>query len=578
MIDIVSGVLAAADSAPNRTALIAPGETPVTYGELGARVRTIAAALRGDGDFGVLFAVRPGPDAVALALGAVAAGGTLVLADPGLAPEVFAGRMALTRPRWVIAESLLYLLSGPLRRVARRRGLLLPNLREPFPDARHLYTGPWLPGVPRGATSLGALPGLPPGATGTGGLPGVPSSRAGVPGVPPGAAGTGGLPGVPPGGAGIGGLPSLPPGAAGAGLLGVPPETAGAGGPGLPRGAAGVGPGVAEGAGRPAVQAAGTWDQAAVVAFTSGTTERPKGVVHTRRSLAEGLRLFTEAVPMGPGDVVHTDQFILGLPALIAGATWSMPGRGDYAEELARRGATHAFSVPVKLHQLLERSPRLPATLRCLLLGAAPAPPAVLRRAREAAPTADILSVYALTEALPVAIASAEDKLATTGGDLLGAPLPGVRVRVADDGELFVSGPHLARGYLGDAPLAEVATGDLVRLDARGRLVLLGRKKDMILRDGVNIYPGVYEPAIAALPGVGEAAIVGLPDPDTGDEEVVLALTTTAGYDEKLLRRSLPGLMDAPALPDRIVTLADLPRSGRSDKLDRAAIRRQVAP
>ncbi|MEU7895488.1 class I adenylate-forming enzyme family protein [Nonomuraea sp. NPDC049152] len=495
MIDIISGVLATADTAPARTALIAPDGTPVTYGELRTRLLTVAHALRGDDDFGVLFAVRPGPDAVALALGAVAAGGTLVLADPGLAPEVFAGRMALTRPRWVIAESLLYLLSGPLERLARRRGLLLPNLREPFPGARHLYTGPWLPGVPSGALRVGGLPGVP---------------------------------------SGVGGLPAV---------QGAPV----------------------------------TRDQAAVVAFTSGTTEQPKGVVHTRRSLAEGLRLFTEAVPMGPGDVVHTDQFILGLPALIAGATWSMPGRGDYAEELARRGATHAFSVPVKLHGLLERTHRLPGTLRCLLLGAAPAPPAVLRRAREAAPKADILSVYALTEALPIAIASAEDKLAATGGDLLGAPLPGVRVRVADDGELFVAGPHLARGYLGDAPLTELATGDLVRLDAEGRLVLLGRKKDMILRDGVNIYPGVYEPAIAALPGVGEAAVVGLPDPDTGDEEVVLALTTTAGYDEKLLRKALPDLMDAPALPDRIVTLPELPRKGRSDKLDRAAIRQQVA-
>ncbi|MGV9302576.1 class I adenylate-forming enzyme family protein [Nonomuraea sp. NPDC003727] len=515
MIDIISGVLATADSAPGRTALIAPDGTPVTYGALRDRFLTVAHALHDTDDFGVLFAVRPGPDAVALALGAVAAGGTLVLADPGLAPEVFAGRMAHTRPRWVLAESLLYLLSGPLKGVARRRGLVLPNLREPFPGARHLYTGPWLPGVPRGALRLDGLPAVPGGSL-AGGLPAVPG-------------------GLPLGGA----LPAVP------------------GGPGV--------------GGRV------TSDQAAVVAFTSGTTERPKGVVHTRRSLAAGLRLFTEAVPLGPGDVVHTDQFILGLPALIAGATWSMPGRGDYASELARRGATHAFSVPVRLHALLERTPRLPATLRCLLLGAAPAPPAVLRRARQAAPAADILSVYAMTEALPIAVASAEDKLAATGGDLLGAPLPGVGVRVADDGELFVNGPHLARGYLGDPPLTEVATGDLVRLDADGRLVLLGRKKDMILRDGVNIYPGVYEPAIAALPGVGEAAVVGLPDPDTGDEEVVLALTTTAGYDEKLVRKALPDLMDAPSLPDRIVTLAELPRKGRSDKLDRAAIRRLVA-
>ena len=280
--------------------------------------------------------------------------------------------------------------------------------------------------------------------------------------------------------------------------------------------------------------------------FTSGTTARPRGVVHTRGSLAAGLELFRRAFPLGPGDIVHTDQLMLGLPALLAGATWSLPGGGDLAAELAERKATHTFAVPVHLDRLLRETPRLPGTLRYLLLGAAPAPPGVLRRAIEAGP--EVLSIYAMTEALPIAIASAREKLAQTEGDLLGAPLPGVGVRIADDGELFVSGPHLAQRYLGEEPLKEIATGDLVRLE-EGRLVLLGRKKDMILRDGVNIYPGLYEPAIAALPGVAEAAIVGLPDPETGDEEVVLAVIPTGDYDEALLREAIPEIVDAAPSP-----------------------------
>ncbi|MFC7646648.1 hypothetical protein ACFQX6_43415 [Streptosporangium lutulentum] len=81
----------------------------------------------------------------------------------------------------------------------------------------------------------------------------------------------------------------------------------------------------------------------------------------------------------------------------------------------------------------------------------------------------------------------------------------------------------------------------------------------MILRDGVNIYPGLYEPAIAALPGVAEAAIVGLPDPVTGDEEVVLAVVPTGDYDEGSLRRAVPGIVDAMAVPDRIESLDTLP-------------------
>ncbi|MEV5407274.1 class I adenylate-forming enzyme family protein [Thermopolyspora sp. NPDC052614] len=486
--DIVSEVLSAARRTPDAVAIIDGRGRTLTYGELARRVLAVRSAL-GPLDAGetVLFAVRPGPDAVVTAVGTVAAGGMIMLVDPGLAPAVLAGRLAAARPRWVIAESPLYLLSGPLRALARRRGLLLPRLADPLPGRtlRHLHTGPWLPGVPRGALSLRRLP------------DGDPAEPHAEPGRP------------------------------------------------------------------------------AVVVFTSGTTGRPKGVVHSSESLARGAAMLREIFPLGPGDVVHTDQLMLGLPALMAGATWSLPGDpGRYLAELAERNATHAFCVPVRLAALLDGPARLPGGLRHLLLGTAPAPPAVLRRAIAAGPHVNVLSVYAMTEALPIAVATAEEKLAHLDGDLLGPPLPGVGVRVADDGELFVSGPHLARGYLGEPPLREVATGDLARIDAEGRLVLLGRKKDMLLRDGFNIYPGLYEPAIAALPGVAEAAIVGLADPETGDEEVVLAVVpASSGFDEIRLRKALPEIVDAGALPDRVVVLGSLPRAGRTEKLDRAALR-----
>ncbi|TDC68829.1 long-chain fatty acid--CoA ligase [Actinomadura sp. GC306] len=321
-------------------------------------------------------------------------------------------------------------------------------------------------------------------------------------------------------------------------------------------------------------------DAPAAVIFTSGTTADPRAVVHTRASLAAALDLFRTRLPLGPGDVVHTDQLMLGLPTLIAGARWSMPPLasppGHFARLMRERGATHVFCVPVHLADVLDASPGLPPTLRYVLLGAAPAPPAILRRAVAAAPSAEVLSVYAMTEILPVAIASAEEKLAHAGsGDLLGAPLPGVGARIADDGELLLSGPNLCRGYLGADPLAELPTGDLARLE-EGRLVLMGRKKDMLIRGKFNLYPGLYEPAIAALPDVAEAAIVGVPDPGTGDEEVVLAVVGPADLPARL-RRALPGVIDHDALPDRIVVLDGLPRSGRTRKLDRDRLRELVS-
>ncbi|MFD0682941.1 class I adenylate-forming enzyme family protein [Actinomadura fibrosa] len=323
-------------------------------------------------------------------------------------------------------------------------------------------------------------------------------------------------------------------------------------------------------------------DAPAAVIFTSGTTADPRAVVHTQGSLAAALGLFRARMPLGPGDVVHTDQLMLGLPTLISGARWSMPPLAcppaEFARLLRERGATHTFCVPVHLAEILDAVPELPATLRYVLLGAAPAPAGILRRAVAAAPSAEVLSVYAMTEIVPVAVARAAEKLAHTasgaGGDLLGTPLPGVTARAADDGELLLSGPNLCCGYLGADPLTELPTGDLVRLDA-GRLVLVGRKKDMLIRGKFNLYPGLYEPSITALPGVDDAAIVGVPDPETGDEEVVLAVVGADDLPARL-HRTLPDVIDHDALPDRIVVLPELPRSGRTRKLDRDLLRAEV--
>jgi acyl-CoA synthetase (AMP-forming)/AMP-acid ligase II len=509
--DLIGRILDQAARTPDATALIeGRRDQTISYGELRRRVLAVRdglarAGLR-PGD-GVLLGVRPSAATVVAALAVVAAGGTLVIVDPGAGPEMFAARLRLAAPSWVIAESALYTLNRvrALRGFARRRGLLLPGLADPLPglSLRHVHVGRRLPGVPRSALDFAHLQAATPDEI-------------------------------------------------------APHESFNPQAP-------------------------------AVVVFTSGTTARPRGVVHTARSLSAGLALCRERFPLGPGDVVHDSGFMLGLPALIAGARWSIPtvdsAADGFLEELERRGVTHTFCVPVYLAKLLDRSPRLPGSLRHLLLGSAPVPPAVLRRA-VAACTGDtrVLSAYAMTEMLPVSIASAEEKFEhwdSEEGDLLGAALPGVEIRIADDGELLLRGPNTCLGYLGDPPLDWLATGDLARLDGAGRLVLMGRKKDMLIRGSVNIYPGLYEPAIAALPGVKEAAMVGVPDPVTQDETVVVAVVPDGTVpDDSLaarLHRTLPDVIDTGAVPDRIVVLADLPRGGRSHKLDRAALRALVS-
>ncbi len=522
MPDLIESLLATAASDPSAPALTAAppatNGTPVhslwtrvpsvartlTYRELAARVRAVAGGLRDhglrDGER-VLFSVRPSPDAVVLALGIVAAGGTVVFVDPGVGPALFAARTELAAARWAAAESVLYAAGRwPVRALARRRGVLLPDYaRLPV---RHVRVGPWLPGVPRAALRLTTL---------------VRAERCS--------------------------------------------STSGHARAGLP----------------------------AVVVFTAGTTAAPKAVVHTRGSLGAALDVLATRCALGPGTRVHTDQFLLGLPALVGGGHWSMPpygfAPGARPDQLAAglAGATHTFLVPADLAAVLDAVEdgrvALPASLRQVLLGAAPVLPPLLRRARSVLPDVAFLAVYGMTEILPVAIATAQEKLAHEGpGDLVGPPLPGVAARIDDEGRLVVAGANLAAGYLGEPPFTEHTTGDLARLDDRGRIVLAGRATDMIIRGHTNIYPGLHEPAITALPGVAQAVLVGVPDA-IGDERVVLALVAAPGAAPGLagrVRAALPGIVDAAALPDDVVELPALPVAGRTSKIDRAALRERV--
>jgi acyl-CoA synthetase (AMP-forming)/AMP-acid ligase II len=186
-----------------------------------------------------------------------------------------------------------------------------------------------------------------------------------------------------------------------------------------------------------------------------------------------------------------------------------------------------------------------------------------------------------MTEHLLVASVGADERLVDDelGGDLVGQPIDGVRIRVATDGEIHVGGPALALGYLGQKmPAGELPSGDLGRVDAQGRVVLLGRRKEMIIRDGENIYPALYEPVIADRAGVAAAVMVGAPGRD-GDEAVALFVVPAGDEAAEPARRRVAALVASPqspidrhARPDVVLGLASLPRVGRSGKPDRRAL------
>ncbi|HLU44621.1 MAG TPA: class I adenylate-forming enzyme family protein [Natronosporangium sp.] len=313
----------------------------------------------------------------------------------------------------------------------------------------------------------------------------------------------------------------------------------------------------------------------AVVIFTSGTTSRPRAVVHTRASLNAGLRAVRDLVEPIPGQPVLGGTFFVLLPALAAGAPVVLPARStrQLVRQLRRFQPQATYLTPPVLRDVLAAGGRFTGRV---WTGSAPASASLLGRVRQAG-AEQAWGVYALTELFPAAAVEAREKQAfREAGDLVGALLPGVRGRVDETGQVWLTGPSACHRYLGEAPQPWVATGDLGRFDAQGRLVLAGRCKDMILRRAENIYPGLYEPLLH-VPGVDLAVLVGVPDSE-GDERLVALIQLAPGADPTWVRAALerPLARMGAATPD-VVRFTTIPLAGRSRKPDRAAAARLAA-
>jgi acyl-coenzyme A synthetase/AMP-(fatty) acid ligase len=330
----------------------------------------------------------------------------------------------------------------------------------------------------------------------------------------------------------------------------------------------------------------------AVIVFTSGTTAMPKGVVHTYSSILATLNLINDDLKPMESDVFYASQMYFLFIAFLTGATAVLPRHqkfkaGVFANNLTTFAVTKAYALPAECEDLIAFYARHGGTmspgLKSLMLGSAPVLSGFLSRLRKVvAANTEVLAIYGSTEILPISRVSMSEKLAFTGkGDLLGTPFSSVQVRIDND-EIVVNGPNLCRTYFGSEPLKEYRTGDLGAIDESGRIILLGRKKDMIIKGNFNIYPTLFESVIAGIYGVKQCALVGIYRENKSDEEIVLVVETDAAEPEDQFRARLkrelasgPHSIDTYAQPDRIVFM-DLPLSGRSRKVDKNLLREKV--
>lgn len=345
----------------------------------------------------------------------------------------------------------------------------------------------------------------------------------------------------------------------------------------------------------------------AVIIFTGGTTKKPKGVRLSHGALEAYLHNIGKVVGELPVDVFLADtphQLLIGLRMgltvqLSKGRTRR---RAKYVLRLLHHGLIDGyFGSPYLWTEMMKiKRPRttIHSNLRVVLLGGAPVTAGFLRSLRLWLPkNAQVLIIYGLTEAGPVCVSTAEEKLSwDQTGDFVGKPLPGVKLETASTGrrdvpgELLVFSTALFTGYLGRPPRGRdepLHTGDLARLvngQNGPQVVLLGRSKDMIIRDGVNVYPGMFEPALREIvDGNGRrvfrnCALIGVWNEEKQDEDIALCYEVDRQASFNLARVSarVRGITGADAAPDRYVRVQAIPVVGRQNKIDRSSLRRRA--
>jgi fatty-acyl-CoA synthase len=341
-------------------------------------------------------------------------------------------------------------------------------------------------------------------------------------------------------------------------------------------------------------------DDAAVVVYTSGTTGRPKGAVRKfPKDTIQAAMRFINMTPMRVDDVhlvtcplYHSTAFgFLSLSHLLGNTAVLMDEfkPEPFLELVDRHAVTTTAVVPTMLHRVLElpeatRQRHDARSLRVVFAGGAPLPGPLAVEFMDAFGDV-VFNFYGATETGLVTLATPEDLRAAPG--TIGKSVPGNEIRLLDDdkrdvpngevGELYVRSKLLVAGYHRDEAATQssmvdgyFSVGDLARCDRDGHYFIEGRKRDMIISGGVNVYPAEVEAVLERHPDVGEVAVVGVPDKEWG-ERVLAFVVPRAGstIDEESLRAFARSRLARPKLPRDYVVLDVLPRNPTGKVLKR---------
>jgi len=331
-----------------------------------------------------------------------------------------------------------------------------------------------------------------------------------------------------------------------------------------------------------------------LIIYTSGTTGIPKGVILTHSMitwnsintiLGWGLRSEDRTI-------LHSSLFytagwnVLTLPLFHCRGT-NVLVRGFDADLILdlieREQVTLFFGVPT-MYQMLLESPKFAkadfSSIRFLVSGGAPLPKSIIEKF-QAQKGIRLWEGYGLTEVGP------NNFLANGKPGTVGNPMPHVDMKVVDsggnevrpgqDGELLLHGEHMCAGYWKKPEATAEAirdgwfhTGDLARTDEDGHVSIVGRKKDMIISGGINIYPAEVEKVVESHPQVAAAAVIGVSDEKWGEVgKVILELKPGGKLTLEELQSFLSDRLGKYKIPKYAVVVRELPRTTSSGKIQK---------
>lgn len=337
-----------------------------------------------------------------------------------------------------------------------------------------------------------------------------------------------------------------------------------------------------------------------VLAYTGGTTGLPKAAILTHGNIlwnaigtAASWELHAGARALLNAPLFHTGGMNVFTTPLVWVGGASVVCRGFDVEQVfdyvdAGR-ITHLFGVPT-MFGMMQAHARFSKTsfsqLEVVISGGAPCPEPIFQRFWETG--VDFKTGYGLTEAGPNNFWLPRDEVRAKPG-AVGYPLMHVEAKVVDEagrcvdepgvaGELLLRGPHVIPGYYRDPEATRGAidedgflhTGDLALFDEAGCHRIVGRKKDMYISGGENVYPAEVESTLAGHPKVAQAAVIGVPDPVWGEVGRAFVVTTSPVEAEELLRW-LDGRLAGYQRPRSIIFVDALPLTG-AGKVDKRAL------